>query len=72
MHALEMHQARKGTWTVIGLTFVHKGIKDRAITGQVHGEEASWYRRYVPDSEMVKWVVRISTVKMMEEGKNYK
>ena len=40
-----------------------------AITGPVHNEEGSWYQRDDPEAEWKKWVVRIPTVKTMEEGK---
>ena len=39
-----------------------------AITGIVYDEEGSWYMISATDKEMNKCVVRITTVKVMEEG----
>ena len=49
VQAAEIYQARKRTWTLVGMTFVREGIKYCAIEGKGHDEEGSWHRRYVPD-----------------------
>ena len=64
----DMYQASKGTWTPVGVTFVNKGIKYCAVTGTVYDDKRSCHRRYEPDKEMEKWVVRVHAAKVMEEG----
>ena len=65
----EDYQVREGMWSLVGVSFVSEGAQYRAITGHVYNEEGSWYQRYGPEAECKKWVVRIPTVDMMEEGK---
>ena len=61
----EDHQVREGMWLLVGVSFVQEGAR----YGHVYNEEGSWYQRYGPEAECKKWVVRIPTVDMMEEGK---
>ena len=52
VQAPEIYQARKRTWTLVGMTFVHEGMEGMeysAIAGKGDDEEGSWYRRYAPD-----------------------
>ena len=64
----EISQVREETWTLVGLTFVDEGTEYSVITGEVKDKEGSWYMRYVPVKGMEKWVLRITTVYVMEEG----
>ena len=39
VQAPEMYQARKRTWTLVGMTFVHEEIKYCTIAGEGHDAE---------------------------------
>ena len=51
------------------MTFVYEGIKYSAIEGKCQDEEGSWYRRYVPDSEMEKWVMEEGKLQVSKQGR---